>query len=290
MRKLLVFDSHPVQYRVPIWQQMTAKHPGSVHVVYGTDSSVRGEVDKEFGMSFKWDVPMMSGYEHTVLNCEKGVPLSGWASLTGEGVKEIIERMKPDVILMLGFNYRYDAVAYYTAKRMGIPLWLRCETQDKCFERSKMKSVARSLIYTTLYKGLNKIFYIGELNKQHYQKNGVSDNKLFPARYFTVDRFAGMSNEEKMLLRKTRRKDAGVDDNAIVVGFSGKFIEKKNPKILFEMQASLAEELRSRIHLYFMGSGELERELRALASEAERKYGTKTYFSGFVNQTQLPAH
>lgn len=290
-RKLLVFDSHPVQYRVPIWQQMSAQHPGSLHVVYATDCNVRGSVvDREFGMKFTWDVPMMSGYEHTVLNCEKGEPLTGWGSLTGAGVKEIIQRIKPDAVLLLGFNYRYDSVAYFTAKRMGLPLWLRCETQDYCFERSWYKAAVRSLIYTGLYKGINKFFYIGELNKKHYLANGVPEKKLIPARYFTVDRFEGMTDEEKVKLRQTRRNEAGINEQAFVIGFSGKFIEKKNPKILYEMQEFLPEEIRSRIHLYFMGSGGLEKELRKLATDAEQKYGSKTYFSGFVNQSQLPAH
>jgi glycosyltransferase involved in cell wall biosynthesis len=247
-------------------------------------------VDPEFGMKFTWDVPMLSGYDYTILNCEKGEPLTGWGSLTGQGVPEIIEKMKPDAILLLGFNYRYDAVAYFTAKRLGIPLWLRCETQDYCFHRSWYKAFVRSVIYTTLYKGINKIFYIGELNKLHYRSNGVSEQKLVPARYFTVDRFEDMTDDQKTTLRKTRRAEAGIAENAIVIGFSGKFIEKKNPKILYQMQEFLPPHMRSRIHLYFMGSGNLEPELRKLAMEAEQKYGSKTYFSGFVNQTQLPAH
>lgn len=288
--KLLIFDSHPVQYRVPIWQAMSTDSPGDTHVVYATDSNVRGAVDKEFGMSVKWDIPMLSGYDFTILNSENGVPLTGWNSLTGKGVKEQIERFKPDAILLLGFNYRYDATAYFWGRKLGIPLWLRCETQDYCFPRTRFKSVVRSAIYSQLYKGLDKIFYIGELNKLHYQVNGVDDSRLIPARYFTVDRFEEMSDDLKLSLRNTQRKQASIADDAVVVGFSGKFIEKKNPKILFEMQEFLPRHLQSRIHLYFVGSGELEKELRELAAAAEVKYGSKAFFSGFVNQTQLPAH
>ena len=258
--------------------------------VYASDCSVRGAVDKEFGMSFTWDVPMMSGYEHTVLNCEKGTPLNGWGSLTGEGVKEVMQKVKPDAVLLLGVNFRYDLVAYLNAKRLGLPLWLRCETQDYCAPRSWIKGMVRSIVYRILYRGIDRIFYIGELNKRHYLKNGVPERKLTPARYFTVDRFADKSNGEKLALRNSQRKAAGIADNAIVIGFSGKFIEKKNPKILFEMQEHLPQEIRSRIHLYYMGSGELEKELRSMEALANTKYGSKAYFSGFVNQSHLPAH
>ena len=86
--KLLVFDSHPVQYRVPVWQQFEKIYPGKLHVVYASDSSVRGYADKDFGQNIAWDDPMLSGYEYTILNCENG-PIEKWGSRTGEGVKEI---------------------------------------------------------------------------------------------------------------------------------------------------------------------------------------------------------
>ena len=102
-----------------------------------------------------WDEPMLSGYQHTVLNCEKGVPLSSWGSLTGKGVKELIDKIKPDAVLLVGLNYRYDLVAYIEARRRGIPVWLRCETQDYATHRSGVKSIVRSMIYRVAYTALS---------------------------------------------------------------------------------------------------------------------------------------
>jgi glycosyltransferase involved in cell wall biosynthesis len=288
--KLLVFDSHPVQYRVPIWQSLSSNDPGSLHVVYGSDCSIRGENDKEFGQKVVWDEPMLVGYENTILNCEKGEPLSSWGSLTGEGVKEIIAKIKPQAVLLTGLNYRYDLAAYLSARRLGIPVWLRCETQDQAVNRSAGKAVVRSLIYRSAYIGLDTVFYIGELNKQHYLRHGVSASRLRPARYGTVDRFANMTDAEKEQKRSQARLSAGISDSSFVVGFSGKFIEKKNPKILFQMLEFLPEALRSRIHLYFMGSGVLQNELNELAKSVREKFGVKSFFSGFINQTQLAGH
>lgn len=287
--KLLVFDSHPVQYRVPVWQQFEKIYPGKLHVVYASDSSVRGYADKDFGQNIAWDDPMLSGYEYTILNCEKG-PIEKWGSLTGEGVKEILNKFEPSVVLLVGLNYKYDLVAYYHAVRKGIPVWLRCETQDYAVYRSKPKAAYRSLIYRLAYLGLNRIFYIGELNKKHYLDHGVSKSILRPARYGTLDRFGAMSRAEKEHLRSNARERAGISPESFVIGFSGKFIEKKNPKILFQMLDFLPHELRKKVHLYLMGSGKLEKELKALASDVLAKYGVKTYFPGFVNQSQLPAH
>jgi glycosyltransferase involved in cell wall biosynthesis len=287
--KLLVFDSHPVQYRVPLWQLLEKHRPGCLHVVYGSDRSIRGYADKDFGQNIAWDDPMLAGYEYTILNCENG-PLEAWGSLTGKGVKETIEKIKPDAVLLVGLNYKYDSVAYFQAWRKGIPVWLRCETQDYAVNRSAGKAIIRTLIYRSLYFALQKIFYIGELNKKHYLYHGVPESKLRPARYGTVDRFASIREEEKEQRRKQRRSEAEITDTSLVIGFSGKFIKKKNPQILYQMLEFLPEDLRKRIHLYFMGSGILENELKDLAAQAQKNYGIKSYFSGFINQSQLANH
>ena len=146
------------------------------------------------------------------------------------------------------------------------------------------------MIYRVAYAALSRVFYIGELNKKHYLKHGVASSKLRPARYGTVDRFAGMSDAEKNQKRNQFRMAAGATDSSFVIGFSGKFIEKKNPDILYQMLEYLPENLRSRVHIYFMGSGLLEKELNDLAAETLKKYGVKSYFSGFVNQSQLAGH
>jgi glycosyltransferase involved in cell wall biosynthesis len=288
--KLLVFDSHPVQYRAPVWQAIEKIQPGILHVIYASDCSVRGHADQGFGQPIAWDEPLLTGYANTVLNSEKGDPLSGWGSLTGRGVKKVINEMKPDAILLTGFNYKYDLVVYLLARLKRIPLWLRCETQDEALRRSKLKSFIRALTYKVAYPGLSKAFFIGELNKLHYLAHGIMPSKLKPAHYATVDRFAGLSKIEKTQLRENARFGAGIHHSAFVVGFSGKFISKKNPDILFRMLQHLPQALLKRVHLYFMGSGEMEEGLKDLAADALKQYHVKSFFSGFINQSQLAAH
>jgi len=288
--KLLVFDSHPVQYRAPVWQTIEAIEPGAIKVIYATDITVKGHVDVGFGKTFAWDEPMLEGYSSTILNCEKGAPLSGWASLTGKGVKELIRNAKPQAILLTGLNYKYDLVAYFQALLNGIPVWLRCETQDQATYRSRSKTLARWLIYRLAYIGISKFFYIGELNKQHYLKHGVPLRKLTPAYYGTVNRFEKLSEEQKFQLRAKARKNAGLSAEGFVIGFSGKFIPKKQPDILFNMLDHLPAQLVEKVNLYFIGSGTLEPLLLELADKALKQYGVKTYFAGFVNQSQLAEH
>ena len=290
IRNLLVFDSHPVQYRVPIWQGMELLYPGCIHVAYASDCSVRGYEDKEFGQRLAWDEPLLDGYSFSILNCENGVPLSGWKSLTGAGVKEEIKRLSPSAILLTGLNYRFDFVVYLEAKRRRIPIWLRSESQDHAFNRSKLKSLLRSCFYKIAYAGIKKFFYIGELNRLHYLSHGVQPCKLAEAHYCTVDRFKTLDATLKTQLRIHARKNAEIESSRLVVGFSGKFIPKKNPWILYKMLWHLPRKLLERLTLYFIGSGELEEELKELGEDAYKKFGVDSFFAGFIKQIKLPEH
>ncbi|ASU36709.1 glycosyltransferase [Mucilaginibacter xinganensis] len=287
---LLVFDSHPVQYRAPIWQAIENQQPGSLHVVYASDCSLRGHSDHGFGKTFAWDEPMLSGYNNTILNCENGVPLSNWQSLTGKGVRNVLKLHKPAAVLLTGLNYKYDLVAYFNALILGIPVWLRCETQDEAMSRTKLKAGVRGLLYRLAYLGIGRFLFIGELNKKHYLTHGVPAKKLSPALYGTVNRFESLNGEMKQALRSNARQDANIPDQKIVIGFSGKFISKKNPAILFQMLDFLPGATLNNISFYFIGSGPLEQQLLDLADEVLKKWGIKTYFAGFVNQSKIAAH
>lgn len=289
-QKILVFDSHPVQYRAPIWKAIQNKSSQSIFVVYATDCSVRGYEDIGFGRNLAWDEPMLDGYEYSILNCIQGVPLKGWKSLTGEGVKDMLVKTQPTVVLLTGLNYKYDLMALMAARKFKIPIWLRCETQDHALERSFFKAIGRKIIYKLIYRYIDKFFYIGELNRLHYLKHGVSSVKLMPALYGTVNRFEGLSDGEKQKERTYIRLNSAIAAEMIVIGFSGKFISKKNPKILFDMLKYLDETIKRKIILYFMGSGEQDDMLKGLAEKAFSVYGIRSVFPGFINQSQIGSH
>jgi glycosyltransferase involved in cell wall biosynthesis len=288
--KLIVFDSHPVQYRVPVWQCLEKKYPQMLHVVYASDCSMKGFKDDGFGKTFAWDEPMLEGYSYTILGNENGIPLAGWNSLSGKGIWEVLSKQKPQAVLLTGLNYRYDLTVLVYSKLKGISVWLRCETQDFSVERSKVKSVLRKIIYGVLYNFIDKFFYIGELNKKHYLAHGVSQNTLFPAKYCTVNRYQGMSENTKVANRNRLRSDQEINEDKCVIGFSGKFIPKKNPQILYEMIEFLPIDIRNKLVLYFVGSGELEEVLKKKAKEIELQYGIKSVFTGFINQSEIGLH
>jgi glycosyltransferase involved in cell wall biosynthesis len=193
-------------------------------------------------------------------------------------------------VLLTTISSFRDTQALVLARAMRVPVWLRTETQDEAYTRSRLKTWARRRVYRPIYRRIEQFFYIGSLNRRHFANHGVPPEKMSASLYATLDPTAGLTEDDKWRLRHEAHEAVGIADDAVVVGFAGKFIEKKNPLLLFDMLPHLNDGLRQRLHFYFVGSGELESSLRAAARQAQSHYGVRSHFAGFINQSQLGKH
>jgi glycosyltransferase involved in cell wall biosynthesis len=284
---LLIVETHPVQYRAPVYARLHELCPGSVHVVYASDYSVRGGRDPGFAQAITWDTDLLAGYPSTVLRSDLAVAPSGWNSLDGRGLQELIQSLRPSVILLSSLNYRFDAAAYAIALLKAIPVWIRCETQDDAFERSWLKSMLRLIYYRGLYSGITKAFPIGRLNRDHWLRHGLRPRQLHDMHYCTPDPVALLSSEERAKRRQALRQELGLPADQLLVAFFGKLIPKKDPTLLLHAPSYLPASLTQRLRLLYVGSGELQDSLQAEAIALQMHYGIRTHFAGFVNQTAL---
>jgi len=281
-KKILIFDTHPVQYRVQIYQALARIDAVDLKVVYSNNSSVVGRMDREFGVKIAWDIPLEEGYAHRYVSTalpDTNIP--DFFQFEHRGVDRIVREERPDVVFVNGLTTRFYLAAYFAALRSGVPVWMRTETQDEAFKRSRLKTVARSIVWATAYSGLARCFYIGELNKAHLQAHGVPARKLVRANYATFDRFKSLSADDKAARRAAMRAQLGISDDKTVVAFSGKLIPKKNPGLLIDALGRRAD--KDRFVLLFVGDGELRAELERRVEAL----GLDAHLPGFVNQMGL---
>uniref|UniRef100_UPI0035B2F198 glycosyltransferase family protein n=1 Tax=Aquabacterium sp. TaxID=1872578 RepID=UPI0035B2F198 len=289
--KVYFFDSHPVQYKAPVYQELQKAVPDSFEVIYASDFSVRGgSVDKEFGAEVKWDTPLMTGYAFRVLGNERGIPLSNPGSLTARGIFTLLRKERPKAVVLTHSRYAFDRAAYLSALALGIPILIRQETQDEMFAdgRSGLKKLARYLAYRLMYAPVRHAFSFGVLNYEHLAKHGISPQNISTAHFSVPDPIASLSLAERAKRRDDMRLALGVPAGHKVVAFFGKFIPKKNPELLFEALGHMPHAVRSQLFLLFVGAGELQADLDKLAAAAAQKWGIQTHFAGFINQTKLP--
>jgi glycosyltransferase involved in cell wall biosynthesis len=284
---LLIVETHPIQYRAPIYARLHELCPDSIHVAYGSDLSIRGGRDPGFAQSVVWDTDLLAGYPSTILRSDLTHYPSSWNALDGRGVWGLIRRLRPDAVLLNSLNYRYDAVCYAAARLQGIQVWMRCETQDHAFPRSWLKNLIRSAYYRLVYTGITQAFPIGCLNREHWIRHGLRPRQLRQAHYCTPDRAASLSLQERESRREALRNQLGLGPHQLLVTFFGKLIAKKDPALLFESVPYLSETIRQRLSLVYVGSGELQKELEAQAITVKARDGITTHFAGFVNQSAL---
>lgn len=284
---LLIIESHPIQYRAPVYAELNRLCPGAVHVVYASDFSLRGGRDPGFGSSITWDTDLLAGYSSTVLSSRLNHAPSGWNDLPGPGLPVLVKRLRPQAMLLTSLNYRYDHLAYVLARWHRIPIWMRYETQDQAFARPPLKNALRSAYYRLLYRGVSKAFPIGELSRQHWLRHGLKPNQLVDAYYCTPDRAACLSLGEREQRRQLLRLTLGLQPQQLLVAFFGKLIPKKQPDLLLDALPELPAALRSQMALAFIGSGPLQAELQHRAHALEQQSGASIYFPGFINQSAL---
>lgn len=281
---LLILDTHPVQYRVPVYQELARLRPDAFRVLYATDCSVGGYHDPGFGTTVKWKLPLLDGYACEVLNAGRNGAVNGFRSLAGGSVARRINQLRPSAVLFTGFEYEYFARAYATCLARRVPIWIRQETQDEAFPRGPLKGIVRHVTYRALYGPIAHAFYIGELNRRHYRRHGLGEGRLSRSPYCVRNPLVGLGSMEKAEARVRLRRELGLEAGTTVVGFAGKFIPKKDPGLLIDAAARLTGAAVKDLALLFIGSGELESELRQRAAAAN----VRAIFTGFLNQDRLP--
>lgn len=282
---VLFFETHPIQYRAPVFQALQQIAPDRLEVIYASDFSVRGEVDREFGTKVRWDRPLLEGYRYRVLDNERPGGAARFSGLSGAGVDRLIAEKRPSAVVLHSLAYHYNMAAYWAALRRRIPVWYRCDSNETAFARSGWKAAARQVVYRTLYAGLTRGLYVGERNREHFKKFGVPDSKLRHVPHCVPDPLGSISEEARQALRTSARERIGATESDTVFGFFGKLIPKKNPSLLLEALA--VAPISGSARCLFVGSGELEQSLRSQADRLHAERAIESHFAGFINQSDI---
>ncbi|MGD1937788.1 MAG: glycosyltransferase family 4 protein [Cyanophyceae cyanobacterium] len=287
--KLLILASHPVQYHAPVFRavsdRLTAMGNECV-VAYLSDFSIQGYRDVEFGTSFAWDEPLLEGYRSRIVNENQTQQPAGFKDLDAPGFGQLLIEEQPDRVLVHSLNYRGAVWATILARLRGIPCTLRVETNDEAVARSPLKAKLRSLVYRLMYTLFDSAIAISTLNKDHVIKHGINHSRVGLAYYCVPDRFINIPVEEKQRQRDALRTELDFGDRTVIL-FSGKLIPKKNPGLILDGIAQLSADQQQRLGVIYLGSGELEKELRTKAAQLSN---VKIHFAGFKNQKELPPY
>ncbi len=284
---LATIETHPVQYHAPVYRAVQRDFGVPVTAVYGSDFSVAGYRDAEFGATVAWDTDLLSGYTSVFLGrVASGGPRSAEESST-RGLGAVLRRLAPAAVLLVGYSPRFHQLAWAQAWKTGRPLLLRAETTDHAVRRSGIKVWLRDQALRSLYRRCSRLLYVGQRSNQHFRRLGLADEKLVFSPYCVDTTAFELDEPARMRLRSATRRSLGIAAESKVLLLSGKLVHRKRPDLLLQAIKELPPALREQIHVLALGSGDQQPAFEALARTSPP---TPLTCLGFQNQTRLSAY
>jgi glycosyltransferase involved in cell wall biosynthesis len=284
---LVVIETHSVQYHAPVYRCLEQGCGVKVTAVYGSDFSLAGYRDQEFGADFAWDTDLLSGYRSVFLSkVDQGGARSA-EETRARGLKRVLKELRPAAILLLGYSPRFYRQALLQARRLGCPLLFRAETTDHAQKRGRWRSWLRDRLLKVLYHRCSRLLYIGERSRQHYLRLGCPESKLVFSPYCVDTAPFRFTESDRERYRGPIRQALDIAPDQKAVLFSGKLSARKGVDLLIQAVQRLPESLRREVVVVFLGSGEMQYELERLAGTNCR---VAVRFTGFQNQSRLSAY
>ena len=278
--RLAILASHPVQYYAPMFRELAKRV--DLHVFYAHSATPEQQAAAGFGRAFEWDIPLTEGYSFSFLNNISKRPGTDWFG--GCDTPEIYDLLKGGhftVVLTLGWHLKSMIQGVFAAKRLGLPILVRGDSQLST-PRSLMKRWVKALAYPILLRAFDAALYVGKNNYNYWRAYGFPTDRLFHSPHCVeTERFARGATLEA---RSALRKRLNINPASFVVLFAGKLLPFKRPLDVVRAVAMVrAEGLDCRVMV--AGSGPLEAELIHEAKATE----VPLDLLGFQNQSEMPA-
>lgn len=282
--KIIFINSHPIQYFAPLYKKMTEEGL-DVEVWYGSDESIKGEKDRQFGVKVKWDIPLVEGYRHRFFKNYSWTPsiYNGFFGLLNLGILKALWKSPKSLVIIHGWGYAISVLAIIWAKLIGHQVALRGESplNQELLKSPQSRILKRIFLQYFLFCFIDRFLYIGKQNKAYYQFYGVKNQNLVFTPY-AVDNERFQKAACELLPRKIElRKELDLPVDAKIILFSGKYIHKKRPMDLLQAYAAL--ELSDKA-LVMVGEGELRPQMEQFIAANQLK---DVFLTGFVNQSEI---
>lgn len=276
--RLGIMATHPVQYHAPLHRAL-ANHAAVDLTVFYAHRPTPAEQGAEFGVPFTWDVDLLDGYRSVFLLNRRRPSVDGaFRGYDTPEIRRLIHARRFDAFVVNGWH----ALAYWQAIRAcweaGTPVMVRGDSQ------LAGDPFARRAVKRTLYPWFMSRFAaclsVGIRSAEYFRYYGARTVSNVP--HFVDNEHFRIATERARDGRAALRARWGIPENAFVVLFAGKLVEKKRPLDVIHA----AVELRDRaVHVLLAGDGALRLRCEA---EAER-LRVPVHFAGFLNQREIPS-
>lgn len=282
MSRLAIVTTHPIQYHAA-WFRALAMHDRiDLEVFFCHKATPKEQADAGFGVEFDWDVSLLEGYPHRFLNNVSAEPsVNTFAGLNTPEIAQIIKKGGFDAVMINGWHYKSAWQAMRASRKNGTPVMLRSDSHLHT-ERPLLKRIAKRHFYEWFISRLDACLPVGEWSKEYFLHYGARPDRIFIVPHVVDTDYFCRESSRLLAERDLVRAQWGLESNAVVFLFAGKFIEKKRPMDFVRAVGDAARE-QSRVAGLMVGDGPLRLKCEQFA--VSNNYPIK--FAGFLNQSQI---
>ena len=265
---------------MPLFRELARRL--DLHVFYTHRITPEDQARAGFGVQFEWDVDLVSGYSHEYLvNVAARPNLEDFSGSDTPSIKHKLRDGRFDAVLVMGWHLKAFIQAIWGAKRAGVPLLVRGDSQLNT-PRNVLKRGAKAAIYPPALRVFDAALYVGERSRSYWEHYGYPGNRMFFSPHCVDNAWfeAGATRQARLDLRSRY----AIPESARVVLFAGKLVDFKRPlDVIFG--AAAAASVGRPLTVMIAGAGPLDAEVRAAAQQE----GVPLISLGFRNQTTMPS-
>lgn len=272
MSRLLIFDTHPIQYRSPVFTALFERRPNLKVFFFNSRFNSRRWWFHEMGKTppQTWGIPLQNGFPNEVIGTESLSWWGCWKTLHG-----ILKQEKPGQVAIYGYYLPEHWMLRILCTLHRIPLIFVGETFQS--GNWSLRRLAKAPLRRFFFAGISRFIAIGRKTTDYYRALGIEECRIVPAKYCVDLAFFRQSAETAQRTRNAWRHKYGIPENAFVVLFVGRLFERKRPQDVLEIQKALAHVPGT--YSVIVGNGPLEEDLRRNSSHLPGMIWT-----GFQNQ------
>jgi len=277
--------SHPIQHYSPVFRALAQVPNLAVKVFYFCDHGVRESFDAGFGQSFKWDVPLLDGYEYEFLRPGYSPANFAFRAVDSPELTRRLDAYRPHALWVHGYGQGICWRAVKWARRNGAAA-IYFGDSELVHDRSWLARAVKRAVLPWFFRQCDAFITIGDNNERYYRHYGVPDRKFSRgACPVDIPRFARIREEMTAGARNALRQGLGLPESAFVVALSGKLEPWKRPLDLAEALVRLQGGRRPIYGLY-IGDGPLRGELESRTRQLG--IASQIVITGFINQLEMP--
>ncbi len=279
--RLAIVLSHPTQYYSPWFRWLRAHTALPFRVFYLWEFGVAETRDPLFQTSFRWDVDLLSGYDHEfVPNVARDPGTHHFRGLDNPQLPARLAAWGPDAVLLFGYNWLTHLRLVAWAAWRRLPLLFR---GDSHFLGRGLPRLPQRLALRALYARFRACLAVGAANRDYFAALGVPAARCVFAPHSVDHALFDPTLRAHRDAAAALRAQLALAPGTRVVLFAGKFVPAKQPAELLRAFVDLAPRDTA---LLFVGDGPEKSTLHSLARSAPA--GT-VHFLPFANQTEMPA-